>query len=235
MGTSLSSYTQTFNSFSGADMHVMFHDQLVGELQGLSYTVTREKAPLYTMGSADPRAFSRGKRGIAGSLIFLTFDRSALLATLRRSSVGRYLGWEYETDNNLIIDPSAAPYKGLNADGTVGTFVNRQEGSGTVVGNRVGTDKVLAFPQYHDQILPFNIVVYAANEYGHSAQMTIHNVEIMNSGSGMSVDDITTDESCTFVATAITPWNSQSYVSSSGEVVNLDIEEHQPPRATGKG
>jgi hypothetical protein len=45
----------------------------------VSYNVTREKAPLYTMGSPDPRAFSRNKRGIAGSLVWVNFDRHALL------------------------------------------------------------------------------------------------------------------------------------------------------------
>jgi hypothetical protein len=31
------------------------------------------------MGSPDPRAYSRNKRGIAGSLIWINFDRHALL------------------------------------------------------------------------------------------------------------------------------------------------------------
>src|SRR3990167_5965015 len=88
------SYTQTYNSFSGVDMQVTFAGVVIGELQGISYTVTREKAPLYTMGSADPRSFSRGKRGIAGSLVFLVFDRSALLDSLGVKA--RYLANEYE-------------------------------------------------------------------------------------------------------------------------------------------
>jgi hypothetical protein len=33
----------------------------------------------YTMGSPDARAYSRNKRGIAGSLIWINFDRHALL------------------------------------------------------------------------------------------------------------------------------------------------------------
>ncbi len=49
------------------------------ELQAISYAITREKAPIYTMGSADPRAYSRNKRGIAGNLIWINFDRHALL------------------------------------------------------------------------------------------------------------------------------------------------------------
>lgn len=224
----ISSYTQTFNSFSGADMKVMFHDRLIGELQGLSYTVTREKAPLYTMGSPNPRSFSRGKRGIAGSLIFLTFDRSAIISALRQSKVGRFLEWEHEASEKRRIPGAEFRYKGINADGTVGTLVQRQDGAGSVVGNRVSTSKVLSLPQYADQIMPFSIVVYAANEYGHSARMKIHNVEIMNAGSGMSIDDITTDESCTFVATDIEPWSDQMYVGADGSVVQLSETQYEP-------
>ena len=47
--------------------------------RAISYSITREKAPIYTMGSPDVRAYSRNKRGIAGSLIWVNFDRHALL------------------------------------------------------------------------------------------------------------------------------------------------------------
>ena len=47
-------------------------------MHAVSDSVTREKAPIYTMGSADS-SFSRNKRGIAGSLIWVNFDRHALL------------------------------------------------------------------------------------------------------------------------------------------------------------
>jgi hypothetical protein len=44
------SYTQTYNSFSGVDMLVTMGGVVIGELQGLSYTVSREKAPLKCRG-----------------------------------------------------------------------------------------------------------------------------------------------------------------------------------------
>ena len=43
------------------------------------------KAPVYTMGSPDARASSRNKRGIAGSLIWINFDRHALLALFAKA------------------------------------------------------------------------------------------------------------------------------------------------------
>jgi hypothetical protein len=224
----LASYTQTLNSFSGADMYVMFGNKIAGELQGVSYTITREKAPLYTMGSADPRSFSRGKRGIAGSLIFLTFDRSALLNIMRTQSQGVYLGWKHEVRQSDLATAPDRVFKGLDAEGQVGTF--RSSGQ---AGNKLRSDKVIALPQYHDQIRPFKVVIYAANEYGHSADMTIHGVEVMNAGSGMSVDDITTDESCTFVATSIETWSHQQYVDFNGEPIVLPEEGVSTPRVHG--
>jgi len=229
----LASYSQTFNSFSGADMQVMMGTEIIGELQGLSYTVTREKAPLYTMGSSDPRAFSRGKRGIAGSLIFLTFDRSALLNAMRRTRGGTYMGWEYEVRESDRTPGAQAVFKGLQVDGETATGSVGSVRAGDVAGNVLRTDKIVALPQYHDQIRPFKIVVYAANEYGHSAKLKVHNVEIMNCGSGMSVDDITTDESCTFVATSIEFWHDQRYVDFDGVEVVLPADGVSRPRPHG--
>ena len=70
---------KTFNSFSGVDITPIFQGKAIGEIQAISYSVNREKAPVYTMGKASPRSFARGKRGIAGSLIFIVFDQHALL------------------------------------------------------------------------------------------------------------------------------------------------------------
>lgn len=49
------------------------------------------------------------------------------------------------------------------------------------------------------------------NEYGHAAAMTIYGVEITNEGMGLSVDDITTEKACTFVARGIDDMNSTRY------------------------
>ena len=78
-GTLAQEYTKTYTSFSGCDIVASFNGKMIGELQGITYSVSREKAPIYTMGSAEPRSFSRGKRGIAGSLVFTVFNRDALI------------------------------------------------------------------------------------------------------------------------------------------------------------
>jgi hypothetical protein len=66
--TSLETYMKTYSSYSGADIRCVFGGVYILECQGVSYSVTREKAPVYVLGMADPVSFSRGKRGIAGSI-----------------------------------------------------------------------------------------------------------------------------------------------------------------------
>ena len=70
--------SQTYTSMSGCDINAYINNNIIGNIQGVSFSITREKAPIYDMGATDPISFSRGKRGIAGSLIFTNFDREAL-------------------------------------------------------------------------------------------------------------------------------------------------------------
>lgn len=74
---------QTLTSFSGADLVATFANKVIGELQQISWAVQRDKAPVFTCGSPDARSFSRGKRGLAGSMVFAVFDHDALVQALQ--------------------------------------------------------------------------------------------------------------------------------------------------------
>lgn len=198
MATMQETLTRSYNSFSGVDIQATFAGKVIGTLQGVSYTVTREKAPIYTMGSANPRAFSRGKRGIAGSLIFVVIDRSNLIEALGEyakfwaSIEDRTWGNQQKSAGLSQGAPDPASLYGEQAVGVAG----------------IG-ETVLSYAWYHDQIPPFNIVLTALNEYGATSRMMVVGVEVLNAGSGISIDDITTDENMTFVARDIVPWRSQ--------------------------
>jgi len=73
----------TLTSFSGADLVATFANKAIGELQQISWAVQRDKSPVFTCGSADARSFSRGKRGIAGSMVFAVFDHDSLVEALQ--------------------------------------------------------------------------------------------------------------------------------------------------------
>ena len=64
------------------------------------------------MGSPDPRAYSRAKRGVAGSLIWINFDRHALLNLVRRAG-GQFVANvddirpEFQLDSSGFIGQTA--------------------------------------------------------------------------------------------------------------------------------
>lgn len=185
---------KTFNSFSGVDITAVFAGQPIGSIQAISYSINREKAAIYTMGRANPRAFSRGKRMIAGSLVFILFDSN----------------------------PVISHFDGARFMGDVGENVfQTKEASGLGSGNDpIGSDgfeqQNAMRPTYVDQIPPFDVVLSASNEYGQRASMSIIGVELMNENSGFSIDDIVVEQQYTYIAIDITGWAKEE--RKSGEI-----------------
>ena len=62
-----------------------------------------------------------------------------------------------------------------------------------------------ALPWFADQILPFDITIACANEYGAGASAKLYGVEILNEGFGTSIDDTVIEQQATFVAQTIAP------------------------------
>src|SRR3974390_2722599 len=65
--------------------------------------------------------------------------------------------------------------------------------------------KEVAQPWYTDPILPFDIPIAAANEYGAAASAKLYGVEILNEGFGTSVDDSVLEQQAPFIARSISP------------------------------
>lgn len=189
---SASEYIKTYTSFSGCDIVATFGDQVIGELQGITYSVSREKAPIYTMGAADPRSFSRGKRGIAGTLVFTVFNREVLIEALKEhSKLQKFKANVNRDDENFSIDEWNQAMTGEIQDGSEGEDITSDLLQQDVE------------PHYSDEIPPFDITISFGNEYGQEATQVIYGVEILNEGSGYSIDSITTEKACTFVARKI--------------------------------
>jgi hypothetical protein len=197
-----SEFSRSYNSFSGVDIKATFGGQVIAELQAIRYSITREKAPIYTMGSADPRAFARGKRGIAGTLIFVMFDRHALLHTLQgllfQSDIDDIFPQFLGADTGELAAATAAS----NSARTAASPIAEQETAITLAQE----DQANAMPWYTDQIPGFDITLAAANEYGSLAIMKVFGVEILNEGYGISIDDIVSEQQMTYIARTILPW-----------------------------
>ena len=202
-GKIVSEFARSYNSMSGADIKAVFNGKVFGELQAISYAITREKAPIYTMGSPDPRSYSRNKRGIAGSFVWINYNEHSLLKHFSESL--------FISDTDEIrpdwIDPN-----GDNTDALISTLstvgVTRPIGSESELGSSVFGDMAPARPWYVDQVPPFDVVLVANNEYGASAKMRLIGVEILNDGLGVSIDDSVIESQSTFVARSILPFQA---------------------------
>ena len=73
----------SLTSFSGADLVATFANKAIGELMSISWAIQRDKAPVFTCGDPNAKSFSRGKRGIAGSMVFAVFDHDSLVEALQ--------------------------------------------------------------------------------------------------------------------------------------------------------
>lgn len=179
-------YGKTYTTFSGADLVATIGGVVVGSLSAITWSVTREKAPVFTLGSPNPRSFSRGKRGIAGSMMFTTFDRPALYNVIAAN---------VNNDNFRIWTRSWNLLPNMNSN----IAANISDVSAT------DYNVVSALPYYADQIPPFDVTITFANEYGQAAVRAIYGIELINEGSGASMDDIQIEESMTYVAREVGP------------------------------
>jgi len=190
----------SYTTFAGSDIKAAFGNVEVGNLQGLSVSVNREVRPIFVMGNEDAVSFSRGKRGIAGSIILNTFDRHALGHILTEEA------WIHDkkhndlgTDRSAVLNASNLTDEQLeNATATSDLAIQFEQ-----LGNQ-STKR----PEYADELPPFEITLVARNSFGHGMYMTIHNVILISEGTGVSVDDATQESQLTFVATGVTWWKA---------------------------
>ena len=84
----------------------------------------------------------------------------------------------------------------------------------------------LATPWYSDQVLPFDVTLSGANEYGAMCAAKIFGVEILNEGQGISIDDAVSEMQATFVARAVEPM--QAVQSPWGNVIGGESRSVRP-------
>ena len=186
--------SRSYTSFAGVDIRAVISGEPVGQLQAISYAVQREKAPIYVMGRVDPLSFSRGKRGIAGTIVTLMLDQHVMLSI--PFSDLKFIADKDELYPNVSKLSDAADLQNLE---------NLDSGFGFSASN-VADAYQLNQAWYVDQIPPFDVVIVAANEYGKAATMRIYGIEILNEGSGFSIDDMVIENQMTYVCRTILPW-----------------------------
>jgi|TARA_B100002003_G_C14096059_1_gene527201 hypothetical protein len=174
-------------TFSGSDIKMIFGNVEIGNIQGVSWSINREVRPVFVMGDPNALAYSKNKRGVAGSIVMTCFDRSALFDIQQMSEV-------YRRDMNYV--PGS----------------DHSAGSNTNPYNRENTRSAV----YTDEIPPFTATLYGMNEFGKQMVMSIHDITIISEGAGVSIDDGIQEAQFTYVAKNIISWQSVEDAGAGG-------------------
>lgn len=98
-------------------------------------------------------------------------------------------------------------------------FYKIDEYKSLVLGTQQTTNNLGKSPMFPlaDMLPPFDIVLTFANEYGALARMKIWGVTIVDEGGTMSIEDLVTEQTYTYMARGIqplTPYSAENIVSS---------------------
>ena len=127
-------------------------------------------------------------------MVFTQFDRDALIEALKRRN---------QNVRRIEVPGSGAEassaFQSLSIDEWDEAMTGRVSGATREdIASRVINEQ--AEIMYADEIPPFDVTISFANEYGQKAVLEIYGLEILNEGTGFSIDSVTTEKACTFVA-----------------------------------
>lgn len=176
-------YDYTYSSYSGCDIVASItipefstRPLIVGELQTVSYSIHREVSPVRTLGRANPKGFTNGTRTVAGSLIFTVFDNNLVHKIVSLIKEG-YTSGDKGALLDDIINERAKLYK-----------------------DRM--DDINAY-SLMDEMPPFDITISFMNEYGNQSVLVIKGIVIVDEGQVMSIEDMITENTMSYMATDI--------------------------------
>ena len=179
----------SYKSYSGSDIVATFAGRPIGSLLSINWSSTREKAPNYVMGDPNPKGFARGRRGIAGSLVFAVFDKNALLYEMRnRDDNHKMKKMKFQSfaggknGERFPIKGAGAPADSFQPDQFNEYLSRATNNEGLIETVQAGARDV----KYADQIMPFDITINMANETGDRSKISLYDVEILNQGMGVA-------------------------------------------------
>jgi hypothetical protein len=224
LNKTIQEYEETFNAFSGADIIAYMGNKRVATLEGITVSVTREVMPVFVFGDPNPKAFVKGKRAIAGNLVFTQFDKHAILkmASLQGPNVN-YVGNLASFSAN-IAGTVPAGLMGNIANGTTRLATNDSTLTAAVNQELAETMQIVSTRRvrYSDQVPPFDVTITMVDEQGNAAFTSVHGLQLVNEGWGYTLDDLTSQAAFTFVARAITPLDSLTKSMETGTITSYE-------------
>jgi sporulation protein YlmC with PRC-barrel domain len=233
--------TGAYSSFAGAQIIATIEGAVVANLQSLTLNTTRETVPIYVLGSPSPISFNRNKRAVAGSMVFVNFDRAVLLDTLKHRATNA--SYRQKVKNGVIMAAGNVTQGYTQKDDGGSAYIAGEMGSAFPIDEfyklSSSVQEYQAMTQFQmsnnpaskgfrnvpitmeDQLPPFDVCLFMANESGATAHFAVRGCMIMNTATGYSIDDSVSSKACTFVARFIE--DLKPGLSDSGQAGYADM------------
>lgn len=158
--------------------------------------------------------------------MFISFNRDALIEELgTEKKISKYKANDRDwlaskNEPRFISVEDWDKYMSELANPHSGPIEGMLENAGLTATSGTMKDMVKddATPVYADEILPFDITISFANEYGAKATTVLYGVELLNEGIGFSIDSTTTERSYTFVCRAVDTMKAVGVKGHKGEI-----------------
>lgn len=186
----------------------------VGNIQGIAYSEQRQKVPIYTFGSTDPKQFLRGNRAIIGRFNGVTLLPDSLILAIVKA-ISDYMSGKESA--GLTLFPKDKYLYG-NREELIARYVHIANMIGLPTNGeywktkQLTTDKLdieydETVPVYLNELPPFDVIIQGMNEYGKKAVKWIYGCEFTDESSFITMQGTTQIlESANFVARTASPW-----------------------------
>jgi hypothetical protein len=203
--------------YTGCDIIATFDNKVQLGLEGITWSVRRDVAPVYTLGQIGPRSHAKGKRAIAGSMVFSVSDREEVLFAFYPNTYSR--GYNYDGNGAEGWDPwtELAIDKNDTSEGVWIARYNYESKTGTAsseatmvytlgsTGDKINGIYQMRAPHFLDEIPPFNVTLTMTSETGASSAVRLLGCVFVNEAQGYSMNTMVPEKSASFFCMDVIP------------------------------
>lgn len=165
---------------------------VIDSIQTLSYQIHTDKAPVRAIGFKYPKGYTHGQRLIAGSLITTVINEHPLIQLI--DQVNSLFNWtggfepQRLTQSKKVLQQNIDIYNSYKSKEKLEKFTDASM-------NR----ELIPSSTLIDQLPPLNCSILGVNEAGNAVHVMLYGLEFINDGAVLSVQDILTENTSTFV------------------------------------
>lgn len=146
-------------------------------------------------------------------MVFTVFDRDCLLSAFQEATATNKELWvqKFKMNDPEYVNTKLSTVTGFSSieewdEQMTGLARSSISDPSTTTDTGKLIDKFV--PHYADEILPFDVTLVFANEYGNRCALSIFGIEIINEGTGFSTDTVVTEKAYSYVARRVAPLES---------------------------